>query len=273
MENNQFSLANKCYALSGATGALGGSIATYLVQNGAKVVLLGRSPEKLDKKVEELDTIASGKTSAYVVDLLNEEELRDTKYKIASEIGMIDGLVNLAGGNIPGATLKPDQTIHDIEIDDTRKVVDINLFGTVLPTIILSELMVKQKQGSIVNISSMAAKQTISRVLGYSMAKAGIDIFTKWMANELASKHGDKIRVNAIAPGFFIGNQNRRLLTNEDGSYTERGNDIIKNTPMGRFGDASELNGMVHYLLCDASSFVTGGIFDVDGGFSSFSGV
>jgi NAD(P)-dependent dehydrogenase (short-subunit alcohol dehydrogenase family) len=119
----------------------------------------------------------------------------------------------------------------------------------------------------------MAAKQTISRVLGYSMAKAGVDIFTKWMANELASKHGDKIRVNAVAPGFFIGNQNRRLLTNEDGSFTERGKSIITNTPMGRFGNASELNGTVHYLLSDASSFVTGSIFDVDGGFSSFSGV
>ena len=158
-------------------------------------------------------------------------------------------------------------------MEDTRKVVDINLFGTVIPTVILSELMVEQGHGSIVNISSMAAKQTISRVLGYSMAKSAIDIFTKWMANELASKHGDKIRVNAVAPGFFIGNQNRRLLTNDDGSYTERGHSIIRNTPMGRFGDASELNGMVHYLLSDASSFVTGSIFDVDGGFSSFSGV
>jgi NAD(P)-dependent dehydrogenase (short-subunit alcohol dehydrogenase family) len=181
--------------------------------------------------------------------------------------------VNLAGGNLPGATLTPDQTIHDISLDDTREVVDINLFGTVLPSIVLSKLMVKQGHGSIINISSMASKQSISRVLGYSMAKAGIDIFTKWMAQELASKHGDKIRVNAIAPGFFIGNQNRKLLTNENGSFTDRANSIIKNTPMGRFGDISELNGTVHYLLSEASSFVTGSIFDVDGGFSSFSGV
>src|SRR5690606_23977408 len=173
----------------------------------------------------------------------------------------------------PGATLKPDQTIYDIELGDTQKVVDINLFGTVIPTIILSEIMAKQGFGSIVNISSMSAKQTISRVLGYSMAKAGVDIFTKWMSNELSSKFSDKIRVNAIAPGFFIGNQNRRLLTNEDGTFTDRGEKIIANTPMGRFGDASELNGMVHYLLSDASSFVTGTIYDIDGGFSSFSGV
>ncbi len=268
-----FSIKDKIYALSGGTGTLGGSIAEYLVRNGAKVLLLGRSLDKLEAKQKELNTIAENRAHIFVVDVMNEEALMSLKDNIQKDFGRLDGLVNLAGGNIPGATLKPDQTIHDIAIDDTRKVVDINLFGTVIPTIVLSELMVKQGHGSIVNISSMAAKQTISRVLGYSMAKAGVDIFTKWMANELASKHGDKIRVNAVAPGFFIGNQNKKLLTNEDGSFTERGNSIITNTPMGRFGDASELNGMVHYLLSDASSFVTGSIFDVDGGFSSFSGV
>lgn len=271
--NELLSLKNKRYALSGGTGTLGGSIAEYLVQNGAQVLLLGRSLDKLEAKQKELNAMAEDSTHIFVVDVMNEEALAQLKDTIANDFGHLDGLVNLAGGNIPGATLKPDQTIHDIAIADTRQVVDVNLFGTVIPTIVLSELMVKQGHGSIVNISSMASKQTISRVLGYSMAKAGVDIFTKWMANELASKHGDKIRVNAIAPGFFIGNQNRRLLTNEDGSFTERGNSIIKNTPMGRFGDASELNGTVHYLLSDASSFVTGSIFDVDGGFSSFSGV
>lgn len=252
---------------------MGGSIAEYLVENGADVLLLGRTLQKLETKQKELNAIAENSAHIFVVDAVNEEALTSVKNTIEKDFGHLDGLVNLAGGNISSATLKPDQTIRDIAIDDTRKVFDINLFGTVIPTIVLSELMVKQGHGSIVNISSMAAKQSVSRVLGYSMAKASVDIFTKWMANELASKHGNKIRVNAIAPGFFIGNQNRRLLTNEDGSYTARGNDIIKNTPMGRFGDASELNGMVHYLLSDASSFVTGSIFDVDGGFSSFSGV
>jgi len=267
------SLKNKNFALSGGTGTLGGSIAEYLIKNGAKVLLLGRSEDKLKAKQNELNAIEAQSTFIYKVDVMNEKDLVDLKNQIKSDFKNLDGLVNLAGGNIPGATLKPDQTIRDIAMVDTQKVVDINLFGTVIPTVILSELMVEQGYGSIVNISSMAAKQSISRVLGYSMAKGAIDIFTKWMANELASKHGDKIRVNAIAPGFFIGNQNRRLLTNEDGSFTQRGNSIIKNTPMGRFGDASELNGMVHYLLSDASSFVTGSIFDVDGGFSSFSGV
>lgn len=271
--NQLLSLENKNYALSGGTGTLGGSIAEYLVRNGAHVLLLGRSMEKLQAKQTELNSIVPNSTFIFKVDVMDENELLNLKEVIKKEFKQLDGLVNLAGGNIPGATLKPEQTIRDIAMGDTRKVVDINLFGTVIPTVILSEIMVEQGYGSIVNISSMAAKQSISRVLGYSMAKGAIDIFTKWMANELASKHGDKIRVNAVAPGFFIGNQNRRLLTNEDGSYTERGNSIIKNTPMGRFGDASELNGMVHYLLSDASSFVTGSIFDVDGGFSSFSGV
>ncbi|RTE55167.1 SDR family oxidoreductase [Arenibacter aquaticus] len=268
-----FSIENKLYALSGATGTLGGSIANYLVENGANVLLLGRSLDKLEAKCKELNGIRDNSASLFVLDVMDQKQLNDLKDTITSKYEKLDGLINLAGGNIPGATLKPDQTIYDIELGDTQKVVDINLFGTVVPTIVLSEIMAKQGYGSIVNISSMAAKQTISRVLGYSMAKAAVDIFTKWMANELASKFSDKVRVNAIAPGFFIGNQNRRLLTNEDGSFTDRGEKIIGNTPMARFGDASELNGMVHYLLSDASSFVTGSIYEIDGGFSSFSGV
>ncbi|NKI25326.1 SDR family oxidoreductase [Arenibacter sp. 6A1] len=271
--NSLFSIVNKIYVLSGGTGSLGGSIATYLVDNGATVLLLGRSQDKLKAKCQELNDLRSDSAHFFVVDVLNESELKSLKETIMTKFGKLDGLVNLAGGNIPGATLTPEQTIYDIKLEDTQKVLDINLMGTVIPTIVLSEIMADQGYGSIVNISSMAAKQTISRVLGYSMAKAGVDIFTKWMANELASKFSDKLRVNAIAPGFFIGNQNRKLLTNEDGSYTNRGEKIIANTPMDRFGDTSELNGMVHYLLSDAASFVTGSVYEVDGGFSSFSGV
>ncbi len=271
--NKLFNIKDKCYALSGGTGTLGGSIAAYLVQNGAKVILLGRSSNKLNDKCAELNLGNSGLATSFLVDVLNEEELIVVKNKIATTYGNLDGLINLAGGNVPGATLTADQTIYDIDLKDTKNVIDINLYGTVIPTIVLSELLANQGHGSIINISSMASKQAISRVLGYSVAKAGVDIFTKWMANELASKFNDKVRVNAIAPGFFIGNQNRRLLLNENGTFTNRGKSIIANTPMGRFGEASELNGMVHYLLSDASSFVTGKIFEVDGGFSSFSGV
>mgnify|MGYP000524399441 CR=1 FL=1 len=270
---DHFSIENKIYALSGGTGTLGGSIAKYLVQNGAKVILLGRSNDKLLAKKKELDGITSGSTYTFQVDVLKEEELLNIKAKIINDFPQLDGLVNLAGGNIPGATLSVDQNIYDIAISDTRQVLDINLFGTVVPTLILSQIMTDQGYGSIINISSMASKQAITRVLGYSMAKAGVDTFTKWMAQEMASKFSDKIRVNAIAPGFFIGNQNKKLLVNDDGSYTDRGSKIIANTPMDRFGDATELNGMVHYLLSDASSFVTGSIYDIDGGFNSFSGV
>ncbi len=271
--NDSFSVKDKVYALSGGTGTLGGSIAHYLVNEGAKVILLGRSPDKLLAKKEQLNLISKDSTYTFVVDVLNEGALCEVREKIAKNFNKLNGLINLAGGNIPGATLTNEQSIFDITISDTQRVLDINLYGTVVPTIVLGDIMVSQGHGSIINISSMASKQAISRVLGYSMAKAGVDTFTRWMANEMASKFTDKIRVNAIAPGFFIGNQNRKLLTNENDTYTSRGKKIIANTPMARFGNASELNGMVHYLLSDASSFVTGSIFNVDGGFSSFSGV
>ncbi len=174
---------------------------------------------------------------------------------------------------MPGATVAPDQTVFDVSIEALQKVLDLNLIGSVLPTLVLGKVMADQKSGSVINISSMAATHSITRVLGYSLAKAGIDIFTKWMAAEMSLKFGDGIRVNAIAPGFFIGEQNRRLLTNEDGSLTDRGNTIIQNTPMQRFGEAEELNGAILYLSSEASKFVTGTIIPIDGGFSSFSGV
>ncbi|MEM8970246.1 MAG: SDR family oxidoreductase, partial [Bacteroidota bacterium] len=187
--------------------------------------------------------------------------------------GQIDVLINAAGGNMPGATVAPSQTVFDVSVDALRKVLDLNLMGSVLPTLVFGKSMAEQKLGSIINISSMAATHSITRVLGYSIAKAGIDMFTKWMATEMSLKFGDGIRVNAIAPGFFIGEQNRKLLTNEDGSLTERGKTIIQNTPMQRFGEAEELNGAILYLCSDASKFVTGTILPIDGGFSSFSGV
>ncbi|MEO0332487.1 MAG: SDR family oxidoreductase, partial [Bacteroidota bacterium] len=197
----------------------------------------------------------------------------EVNQKILAQWGQIDVLINAAGGNMPGATVAPDQTVFDVSVDALRKVLDLNLMGSVLPTLVFGKSMAEQKSGSIINISSMAATHSITRVLGYSIAKAGIDMFTKWMATEMSLKFGDGIRVNAIAPGFFIGEQNRKLLTNEDGSLTERGKTIIQNTPMQRFGKAEELNGAVLYLCSDASMFVTGTISPIDGGFSSFSGV
>ena len=174
---------------------------------------------------------------------------------------------------MPGATLTEQQTVFDMKIKDFDKVTDLNLNGTVYPCLVFGEVMSEQKSGSIINISSMATMSSITRVPGYSVAKSGVEIFTKWLAMEMATKFSDKIRVNAIAPGFFISKQNEKVLINSDGSYTERSQKIIAKTPMQRFGDIAELNGSVHYLCSDAASFVTGTIIPVDGGFSSFSGV
>jgi NAD(P)-dependent dehydrogenase (short-subunit alcohol dehydrogenase family) len=182
-------------------------------------------------------------------------------------------LINVAGGNMPGATLREDQTIFDMKFEDFNKVNDLNLNGTVYPSIVFGEAMARQGKGSIINISSMAVYSAITRVPGYSTAKTAVDIFTKWMAMEMALKFSEKIRVNSIAPGFFIGNQNRGVLINPDGSLTDRSKKVMARTPMRRFGDITELNGIVQFLCSDEASFITGAIIPVDGGFSAFSGV
>jgi NAD(P)-dependent dehydrogenase (short-subunit alcohol dehydrogenase family) len=272
MENQLFDVKDKVIIITGGGGALGGAMGGYLAQQGARIVVLSRREETVQSMVDELKT-SGGEVLGLAADVLDEENLKNAKDKITEKWGQIDVLINAAGGNLPGATIAPDQTVFDVSVRDLQKVLDLNLMGSVVPTLVFGKAMAERNRGSIINISSMAASQAITRVLGYSMAKAGIDIFTKWMATEMARKFGEGIRVNAIAPGFFIGNQNRRLLTNEDGSLTERGHDIIRNTPMHRFGEAEELNGIVLYLCSDASKFVTGTIIPVDGGFSSFSGV
>ena len=272
MKNN-FSIENKVIAITGGTGSLGTSISEYLVQKGAIIIILGRNSSSLIKHVDKLNKSIPSSSSSYVVDVLEENKLKEISKKIIIDHGRLDGLINAAGGNLKEATVNTGQTIFDIFPDNLKKVIDLNLMGTVLPSLILGKIMANQKSGSIINISSMASKDALSRVLGYSIGKAGVEIFTKWMAMELAAKFGEKMRVNAISPGFFIGKQNKELLVNQDGSYTQRGNAIINKTPMNRFGKVNELNGTIEYLLSDASSFVTGTILNVDGGFSSFSGV
>jgi NAD(P)-dependent dehydrogenase (short-subunit alcohol dehydrogenase family) len=204
---------------------------------------------------------------------LDKSSLEETAKKIVETWSAIDILINCAGGNVPGATLNPDQTIFDMKIDDWEKVINLNQNGTVFPCLVFGKVMAEQTKGSIINISSMATYSALTRIPGYSVAKTGINIFTKWMATELAQKFGEGIRVNAIAPGFFIGDQNRSVLINPDGSLTERSKKVIAKTPMGRFGDITELNGVVQFLCSEAAGFITGAIIPVDGGFSSFSGV
>jgi len=270
--NKLFNLENKVAVLTGGGGVLAGEMAKGFLNAGVKVAILDINEVNLKERVDELKKVSKD-IAGFKCNVLDEESIQNARAAILKEYGRIDILVNAAGGNMPGATIGVDQTIFDLKIDQFKKVTDLNLNGTVLPTLVFGKTMAEQKSGSIINISSMAAFKSITRVVGYSAAKAAVDNFTRWMAMELALKYGGSIRVNAIAPGWLITNQNRTLLTNEDGSLTERGKTVINLTPFKRFGDPSELVGSVLFLASDAAKFVTGVIIPIDGGFSSFSGV
>jgi NAD(P)-dependent dehydrogenase (short-subunit alcohol dehydrogenase family) len=270
--NELFSIAGKVAIISGAGGALGGSIAKSFIQAGAKVAAIDIRQEPLDVRVNELLALG-GEAFGVVGNVLDIESLEKVAAEVKGRWGRIDILLNIAGGNLPGATLAPDQAFFDMKIADWEKVTNLNLNGTVYPSMVFGRIMAEQKKGCIINVSSMAAFSALTRVPGYSVAKTGISNFTQWLATEMALKYGDGIRVNAIAPGFFIGDQNRSVLINPDGSLTERSQKVIAKTPMRRFGDITELNGAVQFLCSEAASFVTGVVLPVDGGFSSFSGV
>lgn len=267
-----FNLTNKVAVITGGSGILGNEMAKGLLNAGATVVLLARNEENLNQKVEALRRI-DGAVLGLKCDVLDEENIRNANHQILAKFKRIDILINAAGGNMTGATIGVDQNIFDLEMEQFRKVTDLNLYGTVLPTLIFGKSMAGQKSGSIINISSMASYRAITRVVGYSAAKAAVDNFTRWLAVEMAQKFGSGIRVNAIAPGFLLTEQNRALLTNADGTLTERGKTIINLTPFKRFGDPDELIGTILWLASDASKFVTGAIIPIDGGFSAFSGV
>lgn len=270
--NEMFDISGKVAVITGAGGVLGGSIAKSFIQQGAKVAALDIRRENLDARVDELVRLG-GEATGMTADVLSIESLQKAADDILAKWGRIDILLNIAGGNIPGATLTEAQTIFDMKMEDWDKVTSLNLNGTVYPSLVFGKFMAAQKSGCIVNISSMAAYSAITRVAGYSAAKTAISNFTQWMAMEMAMKFGDKVRVNAIAPGFFIGDQNRAVLINPDGSLTERSRKVLAKTPMGRFGDITELNGAVQFLCSEAASFITGVVLPIDGGFSSFSGV
>ncbi|MEA3476613.1 MAG: SDR family oxidoreductase [Bacteroidota bacterium] len=266
-----FNLKDKVAVITGGAGTLAGRMAEGLLKSGAKVILLDIQKESLEARVMTLSELGTAK--GMLCNVLDRSKLEIVREEIISEFGEIDILINAAGGNMPGATIAPDQTIFDMNMDDFNKVTDLNLNGSVLPSLIFGKAMAEQGSGSIINMSSMAVDSVITRVVGYSASKAAITNFTRWMAVEMAKKFGDGIRVNALAPGFFIGEQNRHLLVNDNGSMTDRGHDIIRNTPMNRFGNADELIGATLFLCSDASKFVTGAVLPVDGGFSVFSGV
>lgn len=269
---NKFSLEDKVIIVTGGTGIIGKSFIKGIVDAGGTVGILGRNEIVANERAKEVIK-NGGKAIALIADVLDEKALEAARDKVLTVFGRIDGLVNAAGGNIPEAIIMKDDDIFDMSIDGMRKAMELNLWGTLIPTQIFGKAMLKAGKGSIVNISSMSSKRVITRVLGYSMGKAAIDCYTQWFAVELANRFGDKVRMNAIAPGFFLTEQNRALLTNEDGSYTERGNLVIKQTPFKRFGDTDELIGALQWLLSDASAFVTGTVINVDGGFFVNSGV
>ncbi|MCF8378049.1 MAG: SDR family oxidoreductase [Bacteroidales bacterium] len=245
---------------------------TGLLKAGVWVILADIREENARANAKAISD-SVGNASVIPMNVSDPASIEKACNEILKTHSKIDILINAAGGNMPGATINPDQEFFDLKIEEMDKVTDLNFKGTVLPSMVVGKIMAKQKSGSIINISSMAAMPSITRVVGYSAAKAAVSNFTQWMAMEMGRKYGNKIRVNALATGFFIGDQNRALLTNEDGSYTERGNLVIQNTPMGRFGEAEELIGAVLFLSSKSASFVTGVILPVDGGFSFFRGV
>jgi len=265
-----FNLKGKIALITGGAGVLGSNFANVLAQQGVIVGIVSQSIEKANNVVQNIEN-RGGKAFAVQANVLNKEELEKARDFIVEKYGSLDILINAAGGNMPGATISPDQAIFDMKVDDLQKVVDLNIIGTMLPSQVFSELFAKQKSGNIINISSASAQRPLTRVVGYSASKAAIDNFTQWMAVELAQKYGEGIRVNAISPGFFIGEQNKALLLTPEGKLTPRGEKIIEHTPMGRFGTPEDIDGALLFLCSDMSKFVTGTILKVDGGFAATS--
>jgi NAD(P)-dependent dehydrogenase (short-subunit alcohol dehydrogenase family) len=270
-----FSFAGKVAVVTGATGVLGSEMARALARNGARVAVLGRREGRANRVAGEIEA-AGGQALALPADVLDTDQLEGAREALLERWGSVDILVNAAGGNVPEATLSDGLSVFQLPEKALRQVMDLNFLGTLLPCQIFGAAMVEgaeEPEGCIVNISSMAASKTLTNVVGYSAAKAAVDNFTRWLAVEFARSYGPGLRVNAIAPGFFIGEQNRDLLLEEDGSPTQRGQTIIEHTPAGRFGEPDELGGTLIWLCSPASAFVTGIVVPVDGGFSAFSGV
>lgn len=269
-----FNISGKVVVVTGATGTLTGSVADYLAGEGARVVYLGRTQAKLDAAVAKVRAAhPDAEVLGLAADVNDRPALERARDTVLAKWGRVDALLNGAGGNQPGATITPDKTFADLDFAAFEQVVDLNLHGTVLPTLVFTPALLASGNASVVNYSSASAARAITRVVGYSAAKAAVENFTRWLAVDLGRRTQGGVRVNALVPGFFLGEQNRRLLTNEDGSLTDRGQTICRQTPFGRFGQADELHGAVHYLVADASKFVTGTTLVVDGGFGVFSGV
>ena len=268
-----YDFSGRSVVITGGAGILGGEIACALVGCGANVAIVDRDPALAERLMSRFET-SCGQAIVVYGDVLQPELIQQAAQQILDAFGQIDCLVNGAGGNSPGATTTPEQKFFDLPAEALRFVFDLNILGTILPSQVFGKYMAEQGEGVILNISSMNALRPLTRIPAYSAAKAGVSNFTQWLAVHMAQEYSPRIRVNAIAPGFFLTHQNRFLLTDKDtGGYTPRGQAVINHTPMGRFGDPQDLLGAVLWLLSPASAFVTGVVVPIDGGFSAFSGV
>lgn len=266
-----FDIKDKVIVITGACGVLGSAAVEYFAQQGAKVVLLGRqSSAQTGAALVESVKAQGGEAVFLLSDVMDKALLEKNYEEVIRLYGRVDVLLNAAGGNMPAATVPPDKTIFDLDIDAVRKVADLNLFGTIIPTMVFARSMAERGEGSIINFASESALRPLTRVAGYGVAKAAVVNWTKYLCAEMAMKFGEGIRVNAIAPGFLLTNQNRTLLTNPDGSLTDRSHSILGHTPFGRFLEPDEILGTLHYLASDASKAVTGTVCVVDGGFDAF---
>ncbi|HVO42311.1 MAG TPA: SDR family oxidoreductase, partial [Aggregatilineales bacterium] len=270
-----FSLEGKVVIITGGMGVIASAMTKALANVGARVGILDLSSRRAEAEARAARMEADGHPAlALSGSVLDRQDLLNVREVVLARWGRIDILINTAGGNKPGAIVSPDKSFFtDLSREAIEDVFDLNLMGTILPCQVFGETMAAQKEGCIINISSMAAIRTLTQVVGYSAAKAGIDNFTRWLAVEMARKYGAGLRVNAIAPGFFVGEQNRRLLLNEDNTLTDRGQSIIQHTPAGRFGEPEELLSTLIWLCGPGAAFVNGVVVPVDGGFSVFSGV
>jgi NAD(P)-dependent dehydrogenase (short-subunit alcohol dehydrogenase family) len=267
-----FDLSGRVAVVTGATGVLGGAMARGLAEAGAKVGILGRRVERAKGVAAEIEN-AGGVALPLPADVLDREQLEGARETALGRWSRVDILVNAAGGNVQAAAVAEDAEVFGVPEEALRRAMDLNLMGTVLPCQVFGEVMARSGEGSIVNVSSMAAQKPLTRVVGYSAAKAAVDNLTRWLAVELSGKYGAGLRVNAVAPGFFLGEQNRAMLVNDDGGLTERGQNIVDHTPAGRFGEPEEVVGTVVWLCSPAAGFVNGVVVPVDGGFSAFAGV
>ena len=266
-----FDIKDKVIVITGACGVLGSAAVEYFAQQGAKVVLLGRQSSAAKGAALVESVKAQGGEAVFLLSDVMDKALLEKNYEEVIRLyGRVDVLLNAAGGNMPAATVPPDKTVFDLDIDAVRKVADLNLFGTIIPTMVFARSMAERGEGSIINFASESALRPLTRVAGYGVAKAAVVNWTKYLCAEMAMKFGEGIRVNAIAPGFLLTNQNRTLLTNPDGSLTDRSHSILGHTPFGRFLEPDEILGTLHYLASDASKAVTGTVCVVDGGFDAF---